>query len=176
MDILSHGLWGAIIWGRKNRKLFWLSFVFGIAPDLFSFGIFTAQRLFQSLVTGTWEWQAGPPELSSIPQYVDTLYDITHSFVVFLVAFLIVWAIRGKIRGPLWAMMAWPFHIFLDLFTHSTKFFPTPYLWPLPFAEVNGIPWSTPIIFFTNVICLVVIYAVYFYRKRKFKRGEIDKI
>ncbi len=39
MDILSHGLWGAIAFGRKSRANFWLAFVIGLAPDLFSFGI-----------------------------------------------------------------------------------------------------------------------------------------
>lgn len=33
MDIVSHGLWGAIAFGRRTRSSFWLSFVFGIAPD-----------------------------------------------------------------------------------------------------------------------------------------------
>lgn len=165
MDILSHGLWGGIIWGRKNKKSFWMSFLFGIAPDFFSFGIFTISRLIDSVLTGDFGFHAGPPELASIPQYVHTMYDITHSFIVFAVVFLIVWAIRKK---PLWEMLAWPFHIFLDLFTHSTSFFPTPYLWPLPFKEVNGIPWSDPIIFFTNVGFLVLIYIVYWYRKIKY--------
>ena len=39
MDILSHGLWGAIAFGRRNRPSFWLAFVIGLAPDLLSFGI-----------------------------------------------------------------------------------------------------------------------------------------
>ncbi len=39
MDIVSHGLWGSIAFGRKSRSSFWLAFVIGMAPDLFSFGI-----------------------------------------------------------------------------------------------------------------------------------------
>ena len=39
MDIVSHGLWGAIAFGRKSRSSFWLAFLIGLAPDLFSFGI-----------------------------------------------------------------------------------------------------------------------------------------
>ncbi len=165
MDILSHGLWGSIIFGRKNRRSFQLSFAFGIAPDLCSFGILLFSRLWQSLVTGTWSIGSGKPDLLDIPPYVSSLYNFTHSFVVFAVAFALAWAI---FKRPIWEMLAWPFHIFLDLFTHSTSFFPTPYLWPFSFVPIEGIPWSTPIIFFTNVFFLALLYIVYFYRKKKY--------
>ena len=39
MDIISHGLWGAFAFGRRNRTSFSLAFAIGMAPDLFSFGI-----------------------------------------------------------------------------------------------------------------------------------------
>ena len=45
MDIVSHGLWGGLAFGRKNKKSFWLSFLFGIAPDFCSFGIFTISTI-----------------------------------------------------------------------------------------------------------------------------------
>ena len=32
MDIVSHGLWGALAFGRKNRRSFWLAFGIGLAP------------------------------------------------------------------------------------------------------------------------------------------------
>ncbi len=161
MDILSHGLWGGIIWGRKNRKSFWLSFLFGISPDLFSFGIFTFARVLQMEGGGF-----GKPELASIPNYVHTLYDITHSYIVFSVVFLLVWAI---LKRPLWEMTAWAFHIFLDMFTHSARFFPTPIVWPFSDTSIDGVPWSEPQIFFTNVFFLVLIYGVFWYRKFRHK-------
>lgn len=157
MDILSHGLWGGIIWGRKNRKNFWLSFAFGIAPDALSFGIFTLLKVF-NLEEGGF----GKPELHSIPQYIHTLYNITHSFVIFVIIFALAYFI---FKRPIWEMLAWPFHIFLDMFTHSSEFFPTPFAWPFHHTIVEGIPWSTPIIFFTNTFFLVLIYLVYWYRK-----------
>ncbi|MFZ1626633.1 MAG: hypothetical protein WAT81_02400 [Candidatus Moraniibacteriota bacterium] len=40
MDIFSHGLYGGIAFGRRSRPRYWLAFFFGIAPDLFSFGLF----------------------------------------------------------------------------------------------------------------------------------------
>ncbi len=39
MDIVSHGLWGALAFGRSSRPSFWLAFVIGFAPDLLSFGV-----------------------------------------------------------------------------------------------------------------------------------------
>lgn len=168
MDILSHGLWGSIIFGRKNRRSFWWSFFFGIAPDFFSFGIFMIIRFIDSAMTGVWRLHTGKPELHELPSYVSSLYNLTHSFVVFLVVFFLVWLIFKK---PIWEMCAWLFHIFLDLFTHSTSFFPTPYLWPFSYVPVDGIPWSTPAVFFTNVFFLVLIYGVYWYRKKRYGKS-----
>jgi hypothetical protein len=164
MDILSHGLWGGIIWGRKNRKSFWLSFIFGIAPDFLSFGIFMIIRL---LTRGFSHF--GRPDGADIPQYVHGLYNITHSYIVFAVCFALAWAI---FKRPVWEMFAWAFHIFLDMFTHSTEFFPTPYAWPFNHPVIDGIPWSTPIIFFTDVFFLALIYLVYFVRKWRHARRD----
>ena len=165
MDIVSHGLWGSIAFGRKNKKSFWLAFLLGIAPDFFSFGIYTGSRLIQTIFDPeSVHWSMRPPGMIEIDSYVHTLYNITHSFVVFALVFGIVWFIMKR---PVWEMFAWAFHIFLDLFTHSTSFFPTPYLWPFSFTPIDGIPWSTPIIFFTNIISLAIIYIVYWYRKKR---------
>ncbi|HEX6532810.1 MAG TPA: hypothetical protein VF019_09305, partial [Nitrospira sp.] len=77
MDILSHGLWGAVAFGRRNRPSFWLAFLLGLAPDLLSFGI---------LQLAVWlgmaprpDFSHGTPPESSIPPYVHHLYDVTHS-------------------------------------------------------------------------------------------------
>jgi len=85
MDIVSHGLWGSIAFGRKNRSSFWLAFVIGMAPDIFSFGI-----LWVAAILGLSEqpdFSHGTPPESTIPQYVHHLYNVTHSFIVFLAMF-----------------------------------------------------------------------------------------
>jgi Na+/phosphate symporter len=89
MDIVSHGLWGAIAFGRKSRLSFWLAFVIGLAPDLLSFGI-----LWTAAMVGLEDkpnFSHGTPPESSIPQYVHHLYNVTHSFIVFLIVFLLIW-------------------------------------------------------------------------------------
>lgn len=163
MDIISHGLWGSIAFGRKNRKSFWAAFCFGVAPDFFSFGLFTIS-VWLGMASGP-DWQSGAPSPDAIPQYVHSLYNITHSLVVFGIAFGLVWLIR---RRPLWEMAAWGLHILVDIPTHSDRFFPTPFLWPVSSFHIDGHPWASPEIFFPNVVLLLILYVWYFLiRKRK---------
>ena len=134
MDIVSHGLWGSIAFGRRNRRSFWLAFISGLAPDLFSFGIFSI-----SVWLGLSErpnWSEGFPPPSSIPEYVHTLYNCTHSLLVFIWVFSLVWI---YFRRPIWEFSAWGLHIIMDVFAHSDKFFPTPFLWPLSEKTVSSI-------------------------------------
>ena len=62
-----------------------------------------------------------------------------------------------------WPMLAWPMHIIVDFFTHSIEFFPTPILWPVSDYRFDGIPWSNPYIFVSNI---VIIFIIYLYRWR----------
>lgn len=166
MDILSHGLWGGITLGRENKKKFWWSFTFGIAPDLFSFGIFTGMTIL-GLVSSP-DWSSGPPPESEIPSYVHILYKFTHSLVIFSAVFLAVWLIQKKTFLP---MLAWGVHILMDIPTHSTEFFPTPFLWPF-FDNIrfSGISWGHPIIFIPNAALLLVLYLWFFVVKPRWEQ------
>ncbi len=164
MDIISHGLWGGIALGRKNKKDFWWSFAFGVMPDLFSFGILTVATVFGFSARPDW---GGHPTNASIPAYVHSLYNVTHSLIVFAVVFAIVWLVRRK---PFLPMLAWGLHVLMDIPTHSTEFFPTPFLWPFSTFKVNGIPWSHPIIFFPDVVLLLVLYLWFFVYKKGWKK------
>lgn len=161
MDILSHGLWGAAAVGRKSKRTFLLAFFFGVAPDLFSFGIFTMSTIL-GLASGP-DWSSGPPDPASIPNYVHSLYNITHSLFTFAVVFSIVWFIRKK---PFLPLLAWAIHILLDVPTHSTEFFPTPFVWPLSSYRFDGVSWSHPAIFYTNLSLLLIVYLYIYYRKK----------
>src|SRR6266568_98541 len=145
MDIISHGLWGGVTVGRKSRRSFWTAFCFGVAPDLFAFGPMFANRMFIHGLDFL-NKLGKPPDASSIPAYVHGVYNVTHSLVVFAVAFAVVWLIRRK---PLLEMGAWALHICMDIFTHSTAFFPTPF------------------IFIPNVVLLAVLYAWFLYKRAK---------
>lgn len=177
MDIISHGLWGGAFFGRKNRKDFWLSFLFGISPDLLSFGIFTTMTIL-GLASGP-DWSDGVPREDAIPQYVHAMYHFTHSLFIFAVVFGLVWLVRKR---PFLPLLAWPLHILVDIPTHSTEFFPTPFLWPFfDNLRVDGIPWSRPIIFIPNVVLLLLVYIWFFVikprrdtKKLKEKYGAVN--
>ena len=154
MDILSHGLWGAIAFGRRNRPSFWLAFVIGMAPDLLSFGILWAAVFFG--LAEKPDFSHGTPPESSIPQYVHHLYNVTHSLLVFLVVFLLIW---WFLKRPLWELAAWGLHVLVDVPTHSHAFFATPVLWPFFGWKFDGWQWMTPAILITNYVLLSLLYA-----------------
>lgn len=151
MDTLSHGLWGGVVFGRKK---FLTAFLFGIAPDAISFGpffILWAINGFPKITRKLGE----PPDPSVIPQYVYSLYNITHSLIVFLlVAAVVIMLLDIK------PILAWGLHILLDIPTHTKSFFPTPYLWPFPTPYFDGFRWATPWFMVINYSILAV--AVYF--------------
>jgi hypothetical protein len=165
MDILSHGLWGGIAFGRASRKAFWTAVAFGMMPDLLAFGPHFAASVWDSFL-GVGLRPIGPQYgYAGIPRYIFAIYDVTHSLVVFLAAFLLTWAVR---RRPFWPMGAWGLHVLMDIPTHSERFFPTPFLWPVSHFTVNGIPWAQPLILVPDAILLAGLYLWYFgFHKRR---------
>ncbi len=163
MDVFSHGLWGGIAFGRRSRKSFWTALAIGMAPDVIAFGPFLVTRL-ATEGTSFFARAGRPPGLSTIPEYVHSAYHVTHSLVVFALAFGLVWAIRRK---PMMEMLAWALHIAMDIPTHISAFFPTPFLWPISDFHVEGIPWSRPYIFYPDWALIIIVYGWYYYRKRR---------
>jgi hypothetical protein len=105
------------------------------------------------------DFSHGTPPESSIPEYVHHLYNVTHSFIVFLVAFLVI---RFFLKRPLWELSAWGLHVLIDVPTHSYAFFPTPIFWPLFGWKFDGWQWMTPHILIPNFVLLAVLYVWYF--------------
>lgn len=159
MDTFSHALWGYGLFGFRQHPR--LALFFGAMPDLFSFGLLLLINLFNG------SYEPGPPKLETIPAWVSINYSITHSFVICLPIIGLMALYRRDIA---FAMLAWPFHILLDIPTHSQAFFPTPMLWPVSDFTVNGIPWSNPWIWFPNVAGIVVLLLYrhrHVFRRRK---------
>ena len=155
MDTLSHALWGRGFFGYKGRP-YW-SLFFGALPDLFSFGIYFLASIFINLG----DFRFGKPVLDEIPNYVFTLYDVTHSLVISLIFILIVYLLFNK--NFAFAMLAWPLHILLDFPFHTAEFFPTPILWPIIDVKFDGIAWSNPYIWFSNIAGIIMLYI---YRRK----------
>lgn len=162
MDVFSHGLWGGIIFGRKNKRTFLITFLIGIAPDVLSFGPFFLMSLLG--LTGRPHSSVGPPDPALIPSYINHLYNLTHSLVVFGLVYLILWAM---LRKPFWLLLVWGFHVLLDIFTHSFEFFPTPFLWPISDFKLDGWMWGSPWIYLTNVFLLISLYLWFFIVRRR---------
>lgn len=160
MDTLSHGLWGGVVFGRRH---FWWAFLFGMGPDLLSFGPFFVMRALAGFPAYPMEPGMRAPALSFLPAFVPFLYNITHSLIIWLLLFSMIWIVRKK---PFWIFGAWALHILLDIPTHTTRYFPTPFLWPFPTPFVDGIPWSRPWFFYTNLSALLIGVIYHWWKTR----------
>ena len=127
--------------------------MFGVIPDLSSFGIYFIVRLFSVGL------QLGKPAIEEIPLWVIELYNISHSIITAFILIFITYLINKDLA---WPMLAWPVHIIVDLLTHSIEFFPTPIFWPLSDFKFDGVPWSNIYVFITNII---LIFLIFFYRR-----------
>ena len=152
MDVFSHGLWGAIVYGRQGNAL--AALAFGMAPDLISFG----PHILINLLKGKLE--KGKPELSNFPAWVFKTYDLTHSLVVYAGVYITLRAIFGSEVAYL--SLAWLLHILMDIPTHSKNFFPTKFLYPLSNFHIDGTPWSSKGIMLGNFVFLLLAYGIYF--------------
>jgi len=159
MDIISHGLWGGAAFGRRSKKYFKIAFLFGMLPDLFAFTYVFFQQLFSGAIT------SGP--FHHVPLSVAALYSISHSFVVAGIVIALAFVIWRRRMLP---VLAWPLHIFLDVFTHDIKFFATPYLWPFHTFLFDGISWNTPWIFIANWGALILVYIYLLKFKKVWKK------
>lgn len=160
MDIISHGLYGSAIFGNKNKQQFWLSFGFGVLPDLLAFGLPFATTIAGVVFHGNTIAFSN----AGIPNYVHTIYNVSHSLIIWAIVFTVLWLIYKR---PIKASYARLLHILVDIPTHSLAFFATPFLWPLSNYQFDGIPWSNKIIFIPNIAILVILYTIFFRRKYK---------
>src|SRR5512135_846841 len=115
MDVVAHGLWGGALFYPQGRKKFIAGAVIGMAPDLLSFGVFHVTH--PGWITMRLAGEiSGPPALSTLPPYVFHAYNLTHSLIVWSVAFLLLSSIMKK---PPWLLGAWLLHILCDIPTHA---------------------------------------------------------
>lgn len=155
MDILSHALWTNLFFKELPIEQRSLAISFGVLPDMISFSFLTAKKFFQKTL------HFETPTLLEFPRHVFKLYDITHSLVIWLGVFLFL-----KIFGLSdWIIVyyAWGLHILMDIFTHTTSFFPTPILWPFSRFHFSGINWSNKWFMLFNYVLLLFMYLVFYF-------------
>ena len=157
MDTLAHGLWTyAIFYKTKSPKL---AVLFGVLPDLISFLPFI-------ILNGGLN-HFGKPHLNDIPTSIIKSYNFTHSLVIAIFAILLITLVARKFYIFL---LAWPIHILIDIPTHETTFFPTPFLYPISDLRVSGISWARPEMLAINYLALIIVYA--FIIRNKIKNGK----
>ncbi len=179
MDIFAHSLWTYAAAHAANSKLreknrkqlnVWWATFFGVWPDLFA-GAVPFVWIFWSFVTGSLSssmfmnvrlGEHVSPQLTSIFGVWSSLYHWSHSIIIFLIVFGLVWLVA---RRPILELFGWLLHILIDIPTHSTDFFPTPFLWPLSNAHVNGIPWGETWFMILNYSALLVVYIILFHKR-----------
>jgi membrane-bound metal-dependent hydrolase YbcI (DUF457 family) len=157
MDTLSHTFWGYGLYGKRGHP--WLATIFGAMPDLLSFGLLMIMRIGQ-------DHPRGKPRLEGLPDWLFTNYNITHSLIIAAVVIFIVYRFR---KDWAFAMLAWPFHILLDMPFHTKAFFPTPFLWPVSDFVIDGIPWSRPFVWYPNIAGVVILLAWRWHNGRQAK-------
>ena len=154
MDIFAHGLWSFAIFHKRNYV--WWAVFFGVLPDILSFGILFFMNLFNGNL------QRGPQALSTLPKWLFMAYNLTHSLVLFATIFLALFLIT---KSWYWPLLAWAIHILIDIPTHSTRFFPTPFLWPISNYVFNGISWATPWFMLINYLSLIIVFVLIYVKK-----------
>lgn len=178
MDIVAHGLWAGAAGKAANFKLrnevrFFHAAFWGMFPDLAAFvpmavmlirhGFFGQPISMRLLFSHTLS-QVLPESLRP-----EVLYQYSHSLLVFLVVFGVVWLLY---RRPVLAMLGWPLHILMDIPTHGGGVYRTPFLWPLSSYRFSGIWWSREWFMILNYSLIAAVYAAVFLWPLVSRRGS----
>ena len=148
MDLISHGLWGGLVLGR--RRSFLGAALFGLLPDVLAFAPYLVLRAVRG----------GLPDVfvhpRSYPQWVLLLYNSSHSLVAAGLIFIVLRRWRPRLAIP---FLAWPLHILMDIPTHSADNFPTKFLFPLSGFHFDGVHWRSRHVFLANWTAVVLAYV-----------------
>jgi len=159
MDIFAHALWTAgvpVPLRRRLRRplsLGWAIF-WGVFPDVFSFAVPALVRIWWYL-SGTTSHLLPDVNGPQHFQYVWTLYDASHSLVVFGLVFGIAWPLAKR---PVLEMLAWGLHTLIDNPSHQ-GIFALHFLWPLSSYGISGLCWENRWFFAANYAALLLLYS-----------------
>ncbi|OGI65493.1 hypothetical protein A3A95_03195 [Candidatus Nomurabacteria bacterium RIFCSPLOWO2_01_FULL_39_18] len=189
MDILAHTLWagagaraanalaekknlsGLDPSGQEEKKLHmhvgWTAF-FGVFPDLFAFTIPFVFR-FYLIIFGKspassffMRTEGGMGGAEDGLRVAHTLYQYSHSLVIWAVVFTLVWII---FKRPRYELLGWMLHILIDIPSHILTFYPTPFLFPISdYKFPYGIQWSNQWFMIINYAALLLIWGRIFWR------------
>ena len=152
---------------EKSKKTikYLVNCFFGVFPDLFAFTIPILWTIID-LVTGKITFADFPrPETiepvnqNILPIFRTThlLYDISHSLIIFFLVVVVLFIIFRKV---ILELSGWLLHILIDIPTHSYRFYPTPFLWPISGIKFNGLSWATPWFIIINYSAIIFVYLI----------------
>jgi len=183
MDILAHTLWanaaarGAnAIASKKEKRNFninpaWTAF-FGVAPDFFAFTAPFIIAIYQVIFLGSsfGGFSDHHREIAGF-DIASYLYQFSHSLVIFVLVFILVWVISKR---PRYELLGWLLHIFIDIPSHMLAFYATPFLFPISdYRFPYGIHWSNQWYMIVNYTLLLVVWGKIFLNKYSKKNLEI---
>jgi membrane-bound metal-dependent hydrolase YbcI (DUF457 family) len=177
MDVFSHGLWSGALFKFFNIRLkkkfsFWKAVFWGMFPDVFAFAIPFAMMFFYA-ISGQIDFSNLPhpssvepaiPQIDSLFQMSNSLYNISHSIIVFTIIFIIAYLIFKK---PVWILGGWLLHILIDVPTHSYQFYPTPIFWPISSWKFDGFGWANEWFLIADAVLLIIVYFYLLRKERK---------
>jgi hypothetical protein len=139
-------------------------------PDLLAFGPPVAIGLWLLLTGGTDVRSVRGGHLPHLGARVP-LYPLGHSLITFFLVFAVTSLLARRVVLEL---LGWLSHILIDIFTHSLRYYATPFLWPVWGYRVDGIPWWTPWFWCCTYVALAVVYLL-LWRKGWLKRARIPE-
>lgn len=175
MDIVAHALWAGIGVAllRRRRPI-------SPAVAVATVGLAAVPDVLHLLPIGFW-WALGdgpwstlwsyavavPGREPALPILVNALshhlHCIMHSAIVAGVVTLLAWSLRRLVWIPL---MGWWSHILIDVFTHSTDYYPSPVLYPITQRGFDGIAWNAPWFMVLNYLALGLV-GIWLVRSRR---------
>jgi len=176
MDIIAHGLWPVLIYKAiaKDKSKFKMKLVvfWGIFPDVFAFfisSIWIVQQLFMGSIS---IFEAPRPDtndpylLANVNAFKASyyLYHVSHSLIIFLIAFVIACVFSKRI---VYEMFAWLIHLACDLLVHpiGNYDYATQIFWPLSKWRVDGVQYEQPLYIGLNY-ALIIIFWLWLRKKR----------
>lgn len=156
MDYLAHGLWGYAIYRKTPRP--WWGVLWCVFPDTISWVPFLIYRLASG--------EVGPPSYI-LPPWMDVLYGLSHSVVIFSLVALGVYVVMRRLPIYFWG---WLIHIAIDVPTHATGRWPTPFLWPLHNVTFPGVSWGEQWFMIANYALFAIVFISIYYRGRNVHR------
>lgn len=175
MDVFAHALWttaGAKAVNKKKKilKVGWAAF-WGVVPDFFAFTI-PFLILFWNVIRGNTSFSHHAMDNAGT-NLAPTLYQYSHSLIIWAAVFILVWII---FRKPRLELLGWALHILIDIPSHTIHFYPTPFLFPLSeYRFPYGVSWADPTFMIINYSLLLLV-CLYMFNERRKRRKYLKSV